>query len=203
MGDDYVTCCFCSCQIFRPEEKVVVLGTGEEICEHCERAMLNDYSKKSQDIIINTDTNGSDESFGNDVVSYFFRQLRRWLTVFLFCFLFSCGGTPISPQPTPIPTPAPSVELMWQAPPGFDPGYLSFRVYVATNVPPDFDPVYTVDAGTNTMVQVNNLIPGVTYSFAATSYDQLGNESIYSNIVEWNTTNSVDTNSVSGKARIR
>jgi len=71
--------------------------------------------------------------------------------------------------------PGTSITLAWD--PSTDPSVVGYHLYygVASGT-------YTnmIDTGTNTSVTVSNLVPGVTYYFAVTSYTAAGVESSYS-----------------------
>lgn len=69
-----------------------------------------------------------------------------------------------------------SVKLSWDA--SMSGGVTGYKIYdgIASHT-------YTnvVDAGNATHLTVNGLLPGATYYFAATAYNGLGQESIFSN----------------------
>ena len=77
-----------------------------------------------------------------------------------------------------LPATAGDVSLAWD--PSTSEGVTGYHIYVGT-ASGSYD--RTDDAGNVTTYTVNNLEPGYTYYFAATAYDESGNESGYSNEV--------------------
>ena len=84
-----------------------------------------------------------------------------------------------APSPAPAPAPAGTAVLSWDA--ETDPAVIGYRVYYGT-APGIYLQAYGagVDAGSTPTYTVNALQSGVTYYFAVTAYDALGNESGYS-----------------------
>ena len=69
-----------------------------------------------------------------------------------------------------------SVTLAWY--PSTSPDVADYKIYYGT-ASQDYSEV--VDAGNNTSVTIDGLVPGTTYYFAATTVDSGGNESGFSN----------------------
>jgi hypothetical protein len=76
--------------------------------------------------------------------------------------------------------PAQSVILNWNASSSSD--VTGYNVYYGTN---SGNYPYKVDAGNATALTVSNLVPGLTYYFAATAYDGVGDESGYSSEIAY------------------
>ncbi len=77
-------------------------------------------------------------------------------------------------------SPPPAVTLAWD--PSLDPTVTGYNVYYGTNSRA-YQPV--VNAAGNTSLTISNLSFGVTYFFAATTYNAAGLESDYSSEVVW------------------
>jgi len=125
------------------------------------------------------------------------------LTSILFSAIFGCGGgvsktdvqptdaQPTNVQPTNVQPPSiPSgtetlgtANLSWDAPTSYVDGTpltpAGYKVYYGV-ISGHYASVYTIVGNVNSY-QVTNLLPGQTYYFVVTSYDNSGNESAYSN----------------------
>jgi hypothetical protein len=102
--------------------------------------------------------------------------LPKVLGIFLFLALTLHGVAAFSATP---PATA-SVNLEWS--PSSDPAVIGYNIYyggVSGN--------YTnkINAGNVTNINIFGLVPGVTYYFAATAYDALGDESGFSSEISY------------------
>ena len=101
--------------------------------------------------------------------------------------------SPQSPIPSPAPSPAPtkptpvppdplySITLTWS--PNSDPDLAGYKVYRKTSAgAPYTTPIGTI-RGNITTFHSTNLQKGTTYYYVVTAFDQLGNESAFSNEV--------------------
>src|SRR6516164_5791524 len=79
-----------------------------------------------------------------------------------------------------------SVDILWQPSP--DPNVIGYNLYYGTS-----SRGYTneISLGNTTSATISGLVGGVTYYFAATSYDATGDESDFSNEISYNIPTSV------------
>lgn len=94
--------------------------------------------------------------------------------------------------------PAWGVTLSWDAPD--DPRVVGYNVYYG-ELGSDFKASPEIEVGEETQVLIPDLVDGQTYEFAATSRDADGNESAFSDTLQWTAEPGSKTIKIPGRPR--